>query len=350
MAAAAGRGRAARRLRADRVRRRLGRRRHPHDRPPGGRRSGWSTAPRCSSPTPAPRSPGWSPSPPAPGDDEISNLVIENGTAGYTQSAPLHKMGWRSSDTRELAFSDCRVAGGSAAGPAWTGLPPVPRDPRRRPHLGRGAGAGLRPGSVTSSRSHTPARREQFGRPIARFQAIQFKLADMATEIEAARNLVYKAAWLKDQGRPFAHTAAMAKLYTGELSRRVCNEAVQIHGGYGFMDEYAGQPVLPRPEGARDRRGHQRGAAARDRARAWACEPPGDWAIAGGVALAVAIIAGHDRQPAWCRRAAPRRTVEDSRAAARLRGAGDRGVRLLPAPPAAGRALRSSRWPTAATS
>jgi alkylation response protein AidB-like acyl-CoA dehydrogenase len=81
--------------------------------------------------------------------------------------------------------------------------------------------------------------REQFGRKIGKFQAIAFKLADMATEIEAGRHLVYKAAWLKDQGHDFAQVAAMAKLYTGELSRRVCNEAVQIHGGYGFMDEYA---------------------------------------------------------------------------------------------------------------
>src|ERR687885_122226 len=80
--------------------------------------------------------------------------------------------------------------------------------------------------------------REQFGRPIAKFQAVQFKLADMATEIEAGRGLVYKAAWLKDQGRPFAKEAAMAKLYTGELSHRVVNWALQIHGGYGYMDEY----------------------------------------------------------------------------------------------------------------
>jgi alkylation response protein AidB-like acyl-CoA dehydrogenase len=81
--------------------------------------------------------------------------------------------------------------------------------------------------------------REQFGQAIARFQAVQFKLADMATEIEAGRQLVYKAAWLKDQGRPFAKEAAMAKLYTGLLSNRAANDALQIHGGYGYMDEYA---------------------------------------------------------------------------------------------------------------
>ena len=88
--------------------------------------------------------------------------------------------------------------------------------------------------------AHRYAReRKQFGKPISSFQAIQFKLADMATEIEAARGLVWKAAWLKDQGRPFAREAAMAKLYTGELSNRAVNASLQIHGGYGFTDEFA---------------------------------------------------------------------------------------------------------------
>ena len=81
--------------------------------------------------------------------------------------------------------------------------------------------------------------RQQFGQPISSFQAVQFRLADMATEIEAGRALVYKTAWLKDQGRPFAREAAMAKLFTGELSNRAANWALQIHGGYGFMEEYA---------------------------------------------------------------------------------------------------------------
>ncbi len=172
------------------------------------------------------------------GDDEISNLVIENGAAGYSQSEPLHKMGWRSSDTRELVFSDCRVGENQLLGPRGQGfhqfLEILDGGRISVAALGLGCAQGAFELAVAYART-----REQFGRPIARFQAIQFKLADMATEIEAARNLVYKAAWLKDQGRPFAHTAAMAKLYTGELSRRVCNEAVQIHGGYGFMDEYA---------------------------------------------------------------------------------------------------------------
>jgi short-chain 2-methylacyl-CoA dehydrogenase len=172
------------------------------------------------------------------GADEISNIVIENGTPGYTQSAPLRKMGWRSSDTRELHFDACRVPEGNLLGPRGNGfrqfLEILDGGRISVAALGLGAAQGAFEMSLAYARE-----REQFGRPIARFQAIQFKLADMATEIEAARNLVYKAAWLKDEGRDFAQVAAMAKLYTGELSRRACNEAVQIHGGYGFMDEYA---------------------------------------------------------------------------------------------------------------
>jgi short-chain 2-methylacyl-CoA dehydrogenase len=171
------------------------------------------------------------------GEDEVSNLVVENGTPGYTQSPPLKKMGWRSSDTRELVFNGCRVPYDHLLGPRGNGfrqfLEILDGGRIGVAALGLGAAQGAYEMALDYAR-----RREQFGRPIGRFQAIQFKLADMATEIEAARNLVYKAAWLKDAERDFAQTAAMAKLYTGELSRRVCNEALQIHGGYGFMDEY----------------------------------------------------------------------------------------------------------------
>jgi alkylation response protein AidB-like acyl-CoA dehydrogenase len=171
------------------------------------------------------------------GADEISNIVIENGTPGYTQSAQLKKMGWRSSDTRELVFAGCRVPEGNLLGPRGNGfrqfLEILDGGRISVAALGLGAAQGAYEMSLAYARE-----REQFGRKIGKFQAIAFKLADMATEIEAGRHLVYKAAWLKDQGRDFAQVAAMAKLYTGELSRRVCNEAVQIHGGYGFMDEY----------------------------------------------------------------------------------------------------------------
>ena len=172
------------------------------------------------------------------GADEISNIVVENGTEGYSQSAPLHKMGWRSSDTRELSFAGCRVPEGHLLGSRGQGFHQFLEilDGGRISVAALGLGCAQGAFELAAAYART---REQFGKPIASFQAIRFKLADMATEIEAARNLVYKAAWLKDEGRPFAQTAAMAKLYTGELSRRVCNEAVQIHGGYGFMDEYA---------------------------------------------------------------------------------------------------------------
>jgi short-chain 2-methylacyl-CoA dehydrogenase len=99
-------------------------------------------------------------------------------------------------------------------------------------------GLGLAQGAYDLATKYA-RERKQFGQPIGKFQAIQFQLADMATEIEAGRNLVYKAAWLKDQRRTFAQAAAIAKLYTGELANRVVNAALQIHGGYGFMDEYA---------------------------------------------------------------------------------------------------------------
>jgi alkylation response protein AidB-like acyl-CoA dehydrogenase len=171
------------------------------------------------------------------GPDEISNIVVENGTPGYSQSAPLKKMGWRSSDTRELSFQDCRVPAGHLLGERGAGF----RQFLQILDGGRisvaALGLGMAQGAFELALAYA-TQREQFGRPIGRFQAVQFKLADMATEIEAARNLVYKAAWLKDQGRPFAQAAAIAKLYTGELARRVCNESLQVHGGYGFMDEY----------------------------------------------------------------------------------------------------------------
>jgi alkylation response protein AidB-like acyl-CoA dehydrogenase len=171
------------------------------------------------------------------GPDEVSNIVVENGTAGYDQSKPLKKMGWRSSDTRELTFTGCRVPEQNLLGPRGEGF----RQFLEILDGGRisvaALGLGMAQGAFEMGLSYA-RQREQFGRPIGSFQAIQFKLADMATEVEAARNLVYKAAWLKDQGRPFAQQAAIAKLYTGELARRACNESLQIHGGYGFMDEY----------------------------------------------------------------------------------------------------------------
>jgi short/branched chain acyl-CoA dehydrogenase len=191
------------------------------------------------------------------GEDEISNLIVPNGTPGYEISQPMEKMGWHASDTRELSFRDAAVPEGNLLGPRGEGY-------RQFLEILDGgrisvAAMGLGLGQGAYDLAHAYAReREQFGRPIARFQAVQFRLADMATELEAARGLVYKAAWLKDAGRPFAKEAAIAKLYTGEMSNRVVNWALQLHGGYGYMDEfpisrlYRDQKILEIGEGTNE--------------------------------------------------------------------------------------------------
>jgi short/branched chain acyl-CoA dehydrogenase len=171
------------------------------------------------------------------GEDEISNLIVENGTAGYEQGAPYRKMGWNASDTRPLTFSDCRVPEENLLGPRGQGF-------KQFLHIldiGRigvaAMGVGLAQGALDQALAYAKERRA-FGKPISKFQAIQGKLADLSAEIEAARLLTYKAAWLKDQGRNFTLTAAQAKLKTGRLAVRATEEAVQIHGGYGFIEEY----------------------------------------------------------------------------------------------------------------
>ena len=172
------------------------------------------------------------------GEDEISNLIVPNGTPGYEISAPMRKMGWRASDTRELSFRDCAVPEASLLGERGRGFQQFLEILDGGRISIAAMGLGLAQGAYELATRYAQER-EQFGQPIAKFQAIRFKLADMATEVEAGRQLVYKAAWLKDQARPFAQAAAMAKLYTGELAHRVANHALQVHGGYGFMDEYA---------------------------------------------------------------------------------------------------------------
>jgi short-chain 2-methylacyl-CoA dehydrogenase len=171
------------------------------------------------------------------GDGEISNLIVENGTPGYEQGTPYRKMGWNASDTRPLTFADCHVPEENLLGPRGQGF-------RQFLHIldiGRigvaAMGVGLAQGALDQALDYARERRA-FGQPISKFQAIQAKLADVSTEIEAARLLTYKAAWLKDQGRPFTLTAAQAKLKTGRLAVRAAEEAVQIHGGYGYIEEY----------------------------------------------------------------------------------------------------------------
>jgi short/branched chain acyl-CoA dehydrogenase len=170
-------------------------------------------------------------------ENEISNIIIENGTAGYEQGTPYRKMGWNASDTRPLSFDGCRVPEENLLGPRGAGF-------KQFLHIldiGRigvaAMGVGLAQGALDEALKYAKERKA-FGQSISKFQAIQGKLSDMATEIEAARLLTYKAAWLKDQGRNFTLTAAQAKLKTGRLAVRCTEEAVQIHGGYGFIEEY----------------------------------------------------------------------------------------------------------------
>lgn len=191
------------------------------------------------------------------GENEISNIVVENGTPGYEISAPLHKMGWKASDTRALSFADCVVPAENLLGDRGQGFHQFLQILDGGRISVAAMSVGLAQGAYDLAYAYARERR-QFGKPISSFQAIQFKLADMATEIEAARGLVWKAAWLKDQGRPFALAAAMAKLYTGELSNRAVNASLQIHGGYGFIDEfpisrlYRDQKILEIGEGTNE--------------------------------------------------------------------------------------------------
>jgi short-chain 2-methylacyl-CoA dehydrogenase len=171
------------------------------------------------------------------GEGEISNLIVEKGTPGYEQGTPYRKMGWNASDTRPLTFTDCRVPEENLLGPRGQGF-------KQFLHIldiGRigvaAMGVGLAQGALDEALAYAKERRA-FGQPISKFQAIQGKLADIATEIEAARLLTYKAAFLKDEGRNFTLTAAQAKLKTGRLAVRATEEAVQIHGGYGYIEEY----------------------------------------------------------------------------------------------------------------
>ena len=172
------------------------------------------------------------------GDGEVSNLVVPNGTPGYVISEPMEKMGWRASDTRELSFQDCAVPESNLLGARGQGFHQFLEILDGGRISIAAMAVGLAQGAFDLAVAYAKER-EQFGRPIADFQAVQFKLADMAVEIEAGRLLTYKAAWLKDQGQPFAQEAAIAKLYTGEVSNRVVNASLQIHGGYGFMNEFA---------------------------------------------------------------------------------------------------------------
>jgi short-chain 2-methylacyl-CoA dehydrogenase len=171
------------------------------------------------------------------GTKEISNLIVPNGTPGYEIGEPYRKMGWNASDTRPLSFEDCRVPEGNLLGRRGEGFKQFLQilDGGR---IGVAAmGVGLAQGALDEAISYAKERKA-FGQPIAKFQAIQAKIADLSAQIEAARLLVYRSAVLKERGEPFTLTAAQAKLITGRLAVRATEEAVQIHGGYGYIEEY----------------------------------------------------------------------------------------------------------------
>ena len=169
---------------------------------------------------------------------ELTAIIIPQDTPGYTRGPGYEKIGWRASDQRPLYFEDCRVPEENVLGERGAGL----RQFLQTLDGGRVAVAALSVGLAQACFDEALKRakqRQQFGRSIAEFQAIQFKLADMAMEIEVARNLVLKAAWLKDQGRAFGREASMAKVFASETAKRAADQAVQIHGGEGFMETSA---------------------------------------------------------------------------------------------------------------
>jgi alkylation response protein AidB-like acyl-CoA dehydrogenase len=170
-------------------------------------------------------------------DNEISNVIVANGTPGYEVGPSYRKIGWHASDTRPLAFTDCRVAEASLLGPRGFGIKQFFETLDGGRISVAAMGVGLAQGALDQALAYAKQRRA-FGKPISKFQTIQAKLADLSCEIESARLLTYKAAVLKDNGRPFSLTAAQAKLKTGRLAVRAAEEAVQIHGGYGYIEEY----------------------------------------------------------------------------------------------------------------
>lgn len=171
------------------------------------------------------------------GKSEISNVIVPQDTPGFSPSKKYRKMGWRASDTRELSFVDASVPQENLLGGRGDGYKQFLKILDGGRISIAALSVGLAMGAYDEAMQYAKDR-HAFGQPISKFQAISFKLVDMLCEIEHAKLMILRAAWEKDNGRDFVQTASLAKLYAAEVSRRVVNEAVQIHGGYGFMDEY----------------------------------------------------------------------------------------------------------------
>jgi len=175
---------------------------------------------------------------PEKGTRGISAFIVEKGTPGFQPGRDEKKMGLKGSVTSELFFEDCRIPAENLLGKENEGF----RQFLVTLDAGRVAIAAMAVGLAQGAFERATAyakERVQFGQPIAEFQAIQWMIAEMATEIEAARLMVHRAAWLKEQGARFTKEAAMAKLFATETSERVCRKAIQVHGGYGYVREYA---------------------------------------------------------------------------------------------------------------
>ena len=171
------------------------------------------------------------------GKKEFTTIIMDRDTPGFKQVSMHGKMMWRASDTAELYFDDCRVPESNLLGKIGEGSHIMLHTLDSGRLSIAAMGLGCAQGAFELALGYANERK-QFGKPISKFQVNAFKLADMATKIELARNLLYKACWLKDEGKPYSKEAAMSKLYCSEIAREVADEAVQLHGGYGLMKDY----------------------------------------------------------------------------------------------------------------
>jgi short/branched chain acyl-CoA dehydrogenase len=171
------------------------------------------------------------------GSREISGIIVPTDTAGFEVGPPYRKLGWRASDTHELAFNDVRVPEGNLLGERGRGFAQFLQILDDGRIAIAALGVGLAQGCLDESVRYANER-EAFGRPIGAFQGLQFKVADMKVRVETARLAVYKAAWLKEQGRPYKAAASLAKVHATDIAVTCAREAVQIHGGYGYMEEF----------------------------------------------------------------------------------------------------------------
>ena len=171
------------------------------------------------------------------GKKEYSTVIVEADNPGFDSIEMHDKLCWRASNTSQLFFDNCRVPESNLLGERGQGSKIMLQTLDGGRLSIAAMGLGLAQGAYEMAMQYAQERK-QFGKPLTQFQAISFKLADMATKIELARNLLYKACWLKDNHQPFGKEAAMAKLYCSEIAKEVADEAVQIHGGYGLIGEY----------------------------------------------------------------------------------------------------------------